>query len=113
VRFHVVERGDDITQVALEGRLDVVGMHAVDVGFHQATAGMERPAIVDLSGLEYIASIGVGLLFSSAKSLDRRGHRMVLVGPPAGVKDILLKVGMERVVPIVSSVKEAETLLAS
>ena len=111
MKIRVVERSDEITHVGLEGRLDVVGMHMVDVRFHEATAGMDRPAIVDLTLLEFIASVGVGLLFSSAKSLGRGGHRMVIVNPCREVKDILAKVGMDRVVSIVSNIEEAERLL--
>jgi hypothetical protein len=42
----------------------VNGLHEVDIKFHGATAARSQPAIVDLIELDYIASLGMGMLIS-------------------------------------------------
>ncbi len=62
MRVDVVERDDGISQVALTGRLDVTGTLEVDLRLKASTVAAGQPTIVDLSGVEYIASRGIGLL---------------------------------------------------
>ena len=78
MELQVVDRPDGVTQLSLVGRLDVTGLHEVDAQFHAETTSRQRPAIVDLGGLEYIASLGMGMLISCASSLKRRGHDVAL-----------------------------------
>lgn len=107
MELRVVERREDIAHVELDGRLDVAGMHSIEIEFFAQTAGRERPAIVDLSRVEFVASRGVGMLFNCAKSLDRGGNMMVLVNPQPDVERTLIKVGAHKVIPIVKSLDEA------
>jgi anti-sigma B factor antagonist len=107
MHMDVTERGDGISQVALVGKLDIDGLHAVDLKFHSATAAMKQPAIVDLTGLEYIASLGMGMLISCAQSLQRQGQRMILVGANGNVDLALRTAGIDQAIPMVGSVDEA------
>ena len=110
--LEAIERTDGITQVALVGRLDVTGLHEVDIKFHAATAARSRPAIVDLSGLEYIASLGMGMLISCAQSLRRKGHTMVLVGAQGDVDTALRRAGIDQAIPMASDIDEALRIVA-
>jgi anti-anti-sigma factor len=107
IDMRIVDRSDNISQVELAGKLDISGVHAVDVKFHGATAARSRPAIVDLGGLEFIASLGVGMLLGCAKSLMRKGHSMVLVNPTGIVEKVLRTVGVYDSLPVAASVDEA------
>jgi anti-sigma B factor antagonist len=109
--LQATERTDGITQVALVGRLDVTGLHEVDIKFHAATAARSRPAIVDLSGLEYIASLGMGMLISCAQSLRRKGHTMVLVGTNGDVDTALRRAGIDQAIPMAPDIDEALRVL--
>jgi anti-anti-sigma factor len=102
---------DQITHLALTGRLDVAGMHAVDIKFHGYTAARRKPTLVDLSGLEFISSLGMGMLISCAKSLSRYKARLVLLNPTPQVNEALRAVGTDQVIPIVTSVDEAMRVL--
>jgi anti-sigma B factor antagonist len=106
-----VEREDGITQVALVGKLDLTGLHAVDIRFHGLTAARKRPAIVDLAQLEYIASLGMGMLISCAQSLQRSGAAMVLVGATGNVDTALRTAGIDQAIPMAPDVDEALSLL--
>jgi stage II sporulation protein AA (anti-sigma F factor antagonist) len=103
----ILEGSDDISHVLLRGSLDSASIRSVDARFLRATAAHDRPAIVDLSELDYITSLGIGMLLGCAKSLHRRGHRLVLVAPIPPVEHVLRTVGIHEVVPIVSSAEEA------
>ena len=62
---------NQITHIALAGKLDVPGVHAVDVKFQGYTAARRRPTLVDLSGVEMITSLGMGMFISAARALQR------------------------------------------
>jgi anti-anti-sigma factor len=111
MELQVVDRPDGVTQLSLVGRLDVTGLHEVDAQFHAETTSRQRPAIVDLGGLEYIASLGMGMLISCASSLKRRGHEMVIVGASGDVDKALRRAGIDQAIPMVAGVDEALGLL--
>jgi len=103
----------DITHLALIGKLDAAGMQGNDIRFSGFTAARRRPTLVDLSQLEFIASLGVGMLISSAKALQRHGAKMVLLSPSDSVEKVLKTLGIDQVIPIAHSLDEGLRLLAS
>lgn len=92
---------DGITRVALVGRLDVKGLQAVDLPFHAATAAKGRPTVVDCSKLEFVASLGMGMLFACAHSLRSKGARMAMYGTPVEVAEALRTAGLDQVIVLV------------
>jgi len=102
---------DDITHIALVGRLDIAGMHAVDMKFHGYTAARRRPTLVDLSQLEFIASLGVGMLIACSKSLERHKVKFVLYGAQPLVEQVMKVVGLDQVVPLVKTREDAMQVL--
>src|SRR5262245_9149696 len=111
IQLNAVCLDDRISHVALVGSLDVTGLHAVDVKFHGCTAARRRPALVDLSALEFLSSLGMGMFVSCAKSLLRHGARMVLLNPRPEIEEALKAVGIDQGIPIVHSVEEGNALL--
>lgn len=101
------ERGDNVSHVRLRGSLDMAGIREIDSRFYGETSARDRSAIVDLSELDSITSLGIGMLFGCAKSLQRRGHRMVLLQPHGLVDEVLRRVGVHEVIPFASSLDEA------
>ena len=100
-------RDDGVTLVALVGRLDLKGLHDVDMRFHALTAARGAPTIVDMSGIEYIASLGMGMLISCAQSLQRKGQQMVLAGATGDVDAALRTAGLDAAIPMVADLDEA------
>jgi anti-anti-sigma factor len=111
VELSIIERSDELTQVALVGRLDAVGVQEVGPRFQGATASRGKPTIIDLTQLEFIASLGLGMLLSCARTLHSRGARAVIVNPQPLVAKALETAHMDSVIPVVSSVQEAEAVL--
>jgi anti-anti-sigma factor len=111
IQLNEVQLDDRITHVAIVGQLDVAGLHAIDVRFHGYTAARRRPTLVDLSGLEFISSLGMGMLASCARSLQRFGAKMVLLSPRPEVEEVLKAVGIDQEIPIVRSAEEGNRIL--
>jgi anti-anti-sigma factor len=111
IQMNAVHLDDRITHLAIIGRMDVAGLHAIDVKFHGYTAARRRPTLVDLSGLEFIASLGMGMFVSCARSLQRFGAKMVLLNPRPEIEEVLKAVGIDQGIPIVRSVEEGHRIL--
>jgi anti-sigma B factor antagonist len=111
IQLNEIRLDEQITHLAIIGKLDIAGLHAVDVKFHGYTAARRRPTLVDISGLEFISSLGMGMFVSCARSLQRYGAKMVLLNPQAVVEEALKAVGIDQVVPIVHSVEEGRRTL--
>jgi anti-anti-sigma factor len=107
----LVESMDDVTVVALAGRLDMAGVDAVGIRFTAMTAGRHKPTIVDLSGVEFIASLGIGMLIREAKALAKQGARTILAAPVEMVEKALRAASIDAVVPIAPDVLQARALL--
>src|SRR4051812_1623301 len=107
IQLNEVQLDDRITHLAMVGSMDVAGLHAVDVKFHGYTAARRRPTLVDMTGLEFISSLGMGMFFSCARSLQRFGAKMVLLNPRPEVEEALKAVGVDQGIPIAHSVDEA------
>lgn len=103
----ILKRDDDITHVVLAGRLDTPGVEAIDEKFSSAIAVNERPAIVDLSSIDFLASRGIGLLFASSKQLKKAGHQLVLLNPRGMVDETLKSCHADKLMPIVHDMGEA------
>jgi anti-anti-sigma factor len=96
----------DVARVVLNGRLDIVGSGKIDVAFN-VVAGANRNIIVDMSGVTFIASIGIRTLVFGAKILQRRGGKLLLLSPQADVEQVLETIGITDLLPIVRDETEA------
>jgi anti-anti-sigma factor len=103
----LIESSEKVTHVALCGRLDTEGVGAVELAFASHTAARRRPTIVDLSGVDYLASLGMGMLVRTARSLSSHSAGMVLLNPQGPVERALRAAQIDSVVPIVYERDEA------
>ena len=101
------EIGDGVTRIDLAGRLDIEGAEAIDVPFAGIVSNIERGAVVDLSRVTFVASIGLRTLVTNAKTLRRRGGIMVLLSPVAPVEEVLRAAGIHEVIPVAHDLPEA------
>lgn len=58
MEMHVEPLGEAITKVTLIGRLDMAGATQIDLKF-SVIAGSEKKILVDMSQVDYLASIGI------------------------------------------------------
>lgn len=103
---------DNVKLLKLTGRLDIVGVGEIENQFAAYCAGETPLVIVDLSDVEFLASIGIRLLTLNAKSVASRGGRMVVLNPKSDIRDVLEITGIPAIIPIYESLESAEAGLS-
>jgi anti-anti-sigma factor len=111
MRLKILRDDESLTHIALHGRLDVEGVNEIQYEFLQKTTWVPRRVIVDLAGVSYIASLGISMLVSAAKELERNGAKMVLIQPKPLVQKTLEASGLHQVIPIATAEMAAIELL--
>ena len=101
---------DDAVKIALRGRLDTTGVDAIETKF--SAAAKRKNALIDLSGVSFLASMGIRMLFSSARVLKTDGFKMILLAPQELVAEVLDNAGVTQIIPIAPSEADALALLA-
>jgi anti-sigma B factor antagonist len=98
-----------VRRVSLSGRLDMLGMEEIALKLTSLTAIKPIPVILDLRDVSFLASIGIRSIISSARALDQKGGRMVLlVGDNELVKATLESTGIDEVIPLFDDAELAE-----
>jgi anti-anti-sigma factor len=98
------------TKVTLVGKLDIAG--AETIGLPLATvAGTRTSIVVDMMGVDFIASIGIRHLVMAAKAVARGPGKLVLLDPTPLVTEVLVTSGLDDFLPIVRSEDEARAML--
>jgi anti-anti-sigma factor len=103
----VSELAGPVTAVSLAGRLDAPGADAIAVRFTAAVASAGRDAIVDLSQVSFIASMGIRLLISTARALGLKGRKLVLHGANPMVQGVFDDAALDQIIPSVRTADEA------
>ncbi len=107
--MHVTAISSDALRVVLTGHLDMAGSAKIDIPFN-AAAGSNRNIVVDMSAVTFLASIGIRMLLLGAKTVQRRGGKLVLLSPQSEVEQVLEMTCVTDLMPIVRD--EAEALAA-
>jgi anti-anti-sigma factor len=103
---------DGVLKVALAGRMDVQGTQEIDLKFNAHTAN-QHAVIVDMSAVEFLASIGIRTLILVAKAVSRRGGKIVILNPDSNVTNVLQMAGIDTLIPIFRSLDEAHGAVIS
>src|SRR5262245_46306772 len=97
----------NLTQVVLTGRLDTSGVGGIETRFLAAVVPPGKPVIVDLSRVEFVASLGVRMLLSAARSLGSKGAKLALYAPQELVNEVLEAVAVKEIVPVCADANSA------
>ena len=111
MNMQMQELENGIRRISLEGRLDMAGAQAIDIKFTGYTAAAKNRILVDLSKVEFIASIGLRTLISAAKAQKLRGGAMVLAGAQPLVAKVIETAGLAALIPSVPDEAAAIALL--
>jgi anti-anti-sigma factor len=111
MQITISDFGDAIKRVTLVGKLDIMGAEAIGLPL-AAVAGSRGHIVVDMTGVDFIASIGIRHLVMAAKAVARGAGKLVLLGPTPMVTEVLVVSGLEQLLPIVRSEDEARAAFA-
>lgn len=102
---------EGLKKVVLNGRLDLKGVLEIEEEFTTFTAADNDGVIVDLGGVDFIASVAIRLLISSAKRKVALGGKMVLFGAQSAIQEMLDVSGIVKLIPLVKD--EASARIAA
>lgn len=99
--------------VVLSGRLDFHGVEEIIEQLSSLLASAETDVLIDLAHATLICSMGIRALILNAKYIQQRGGRMaLLIGDGTMVSNTLRSVGIETLLPVYTSLAEAQASLA-
>jgi anti-anti-sigma factor len=101
--------GENLRRIMISGRLDMPGTDSVASQLAELTAAPKKGVVVDLSAVKFLASIGIRALLTSAKAVQQRGGKMVLVVSKGSTVVMSLEAtGVDLLIPIFNNASDAE-----
>jgi anti-sigma B factor antagonist len=113
MQLETEELDGGILKVNLAGRLDIAGADRISVPLAALAATDSRRVILDLSAVEFLASIGVRAILQNARAHHLRGGSLVLLGPRPLIHEVLVTAGVPNVVPVVADLDAARAALGN
>jgi anti-anti-sigma factor len=98
--------------VHLSGRLDLKGTMEIELKFTGHVAGGKQSILIDLSKVDYLASIGIRMLLSNYKSLHSVPAKMILLSPQPAIEETLKTTGLDGTIPIARDLDAALAIIA-
>ena len=102
-----------VTKAVLAGRLDSYSVNDIEARFVASIVPKEQNAIVDLSDVSFIASLGIRMLLGTARTLGRSNARFIMFGAKGSVMEVIETTSLTEIIPVVDTEAEALALLAS
>jgi anti-anti-sigma factor len=94
-----VQDDNGVTRIVLVGKLDLKGAEAIDIRFN-ALAGTRPRVAIDLTDVDFMASMGVRILVMSGKASAQRGNKIVLFGAREPVAKVITTSGLDQIIPL-------------
>jgi anti-anti-sigma factor len=107
VELEIEERGD-VVVAHVSGELDIAGAPGMGDRIHDAVPTSARRLVVDFSGLQFIDSSGIAMLFGRARKLASRRQDLQVVARSGGpVARVLQLVEFDQAAPVHETLDEA------
>lgn len=100
MQFDIKTVENGVLHVTLGGRLDLDATLKLENPFAFRIATQAAPVVVDLTSVEFVASMWLRLLIKNARAVANRGGRLVLCSPAPVVREALTMAGLHQIVPI-------------
>jgi len=100
---------NEIRLIKLIGRLDIIGVGEIETKFAGYCSGDNIRVIVDMSEVEYLASIGIRLLMITAKTVVRRGGKIVIAEAIPEVQYVLEISGIPSIISTYPNIVAAQS----
>ena len=110
MELNAIQSEDTYTHVALTGKMDVGGVGEIENKFLSVTAGQKKSAVVDISGVNFLGSMGIRIFLDAAKTLAKEKKKLILLNPQPLVGEVLEASGIGDIVPIETDTAAAVAL---
>ena len=102
-----VDPGESHAVLHLRGEFDTYYVPVLQDEIDALDKAGVPSAVLNLRLVKFINSTALGAILKASKSLSSKGGKLVISRPSAFCRDILEKVGLDRVVPVFDSDEEA------
>lgn len=89
-----------VTKAELAGRLDTANVNEIETSFMANVLPKAQHTVVDLTNVTFIASLGIRMLLSAARGLNRRGAKFVMFGAAPAVLEIFETTALSEIIPL-------------
>jgi anti-sigma B factor antagonist len=100
MEMKVTDARDGVVGVALIGRLDTPGVAGIELNFTATLVPRAARAVVDMSQVEFIGSMGIRMLISVARALSKKQGKLVLYGPRPLVNEVFITTALGEIIPV-------------
>jgi anti-sigma B factor antagonist len=113
IDFHyaTVGKNDDIVSVVVSGRLDEENCHYLFDCIEQLIEEGRSKVILDCARLEYVSSMGLGMLVRVHARMSKHGGDVKLAALQSTIVSMFSLVGLNRLFHIYPTVEDAITAL--
>ena len=88
-----------VRTIRLRGSLNQKGVNEIATAFADAIRG-GRSVVVDLAGVEVIATTGITMLLAADRELKQSGGSLVVAAARGVVRDVLLRCRLDKVLTL-------------
>lgn len=113
MNIEVTPLDPNVNCLRLQGRLDAATVDRIEIQLNAAAVAPGHDLLVDLRGVEFLASLGIRMLITAARSLKAKGARMVLFGAQPLVHEVLEHVAIDQIIPVAADEAQARAALAA
>lgn len=100
--------GADLRRIAIFGRLDMEGTDSISARVMELVEAPKKGVVIDLSAVRFLASVGIRVLVASAKAVQQRGGKLVVVvAQGSSVSMSLEATGVDAVIPVFTDSEKA------
>ncbi|HEY8051133.1 MAG TPA: STAS domain-containing protein [Ramlibacter sp.] len=103
----VIPIDDETIVVSLAGRLDSAAVDSIETRFTAAVVAANRHAAIDLTSVNFLASMAIRLFITSARAMGNKGRRIALFGANPEVASVLEAVALDQLMPVTRDQQEA------
>jgi anti-anti-sigma factor len=100
MKFEIADTPDGLVNVTLVGRLDTPAVKRIEPDLVASLVPRGARAIVDLSRLEFVGSMGLRMFITIARDLARNKGKLVLYAPQPWVNVTFTTASLHSIIPV-------------
>jgi anti-anti-sigma factor len=100
MKMEIADMADGLVNVTLVGRLDTVAVERIEPDLAASIVPRGARAIVDLSRLDFVSSIGLRMFITIARAVARNNGKLVLYSPQPWVNVMFTTASLHSLIPV-------------
>ena len=102
---------EPVPVIAPKGALDLATSRGLQTRLAELAGETTQEAILDLSGVSFIDSVGLGVVLKAASRFHRQAKRLLIVAPAGPVHRILDFAGVTDRLAVVDTIDDARSVI--